>query len=342
MPDITNEVNFYKKNVLKLNEHYRVKRISEYMKEDNESEHKLIGLPEAYYCLNACNNYTKLIRENEANDLIVGEGLIKTYPADKALSIVKKFLKDNLSKELYELKMSETELVKIHDMRVVDLKDEDYADEHNPLSKMSFIFPFYKDNDLKAFIGKLADKLYVCGYNYANKNTYSVAVQPFEKKKIVLVSLLFEAKYHEEDFVFAKNLYHVTTLSMLSKIKHKGLVPKSKSDKFDYPERVYLFNNATPNVILDYIETKLAGKDDVAIVLKIDSTKFQDSNAYKNGKMKLYIDHMFDDISRPANALFTYSTIDPKLIENDILVVNVENRRITSMKSRKLTEMKGN
>ena len=154
--------------------------------------------------------------------------------------------------------------------------------------------------------------------------------------------MLFEAKYHEEDFAFAKSLYHVTTLRMLSKIKHKGLVPKSKSDKFDYPERVYLFNNATPNVILDYIETKLAGKDDVAIVLKIDSTKFKDSTAYKNGKMKLYIDHMFDDISRPANALFTYSTIDPKLIENDILVVNVENGHITSMKNRKLTEMKGN
>ena len=129
---------------------------------------------------------------------------------------------------------------------------------------------------------------------------------------------------------------------MLNKIKHKGLVPKSKSDKFDYPERVYLFNNATLNVMLDYIETKLAGKDDVAIVLKLDSTKLQNSNAYKNGKMKLYIDYMFDDISRPANALFTYSTIDPKLIEDDILVVNVENGHITRMKNRKFTEMKGN
>ena len=146
---------------------------------------------------------------------------------------------------------------------------------------------------------------------------------------------MFEAKYHEEDFTFAKNLYHVTTLSMLSKIKHKGLVPKSKSTRFDYPERVYLFNNATQNVMLDYIETKLAGKDDVAIVLKIDSVKLQDSNAYKNGKMKLYIDHMFDDISRPANALFTYNTIDPKLIEDDILFVTVENGHITNMKNSK-------
>ena len=41
---------------------------------------------------------------------------------------------------------------------------------------MSFIFPFYKDDDLKLFTGKLADKLYVCGYNYANSMTYSVAV----------------------------------------------------------------------------------------------------------------------------------------------------------------------
>ena len=341
MTDITEEVNFYKKNLLKLDTHYRVKQVSEYMKDDIDIPHECNGLPEAYYCLNSCNSYTKLIRENEANDLIVGEGLIKTYPADKALNIVKKFLKDNLDKELYDLKLSETELVKQHDMRVVDLKDEDYADEAKPLSKMSFVFPFYKDDDLKLFTGKLADKLYVCGYNYANSMTYSVAVQPFDKH-IVLVSLLFEAKYHEEDFTFAKRLYHVTTLSTLNKIKHKGLVPKSKSDKFDYPERVYLFNNATLNVMLDYIETKLAGKDDVAIVLKLDSAKLQNSNAYKNGKMKLYIDHMFDDISRPANALFTYSTIDPKLIEDDILVVNVENGHITRMKNRKFTEMKGN
>ena len=87
--------------------------------------------------------------------------------------------------------------------------------------------------------------------------------------------------------------------------------------------------------MLDYIETKLAGKDDVAIVLKIDSVKLQDSNAYKNGKMKLYIDHMFNDISSPVNALFTYNTIDPKLIEDDILFVTVENGHITNMKNSK-------
>ena len=61
----------------------------------------------------------------------------------------------------------------------------------------------------------------------------------------MLVSLLFEAKYHEEDFTFAKSLYHVTTADVLSKIKRNGLVPKSKSSKFDYPDRVYLFNNAS-------------------------------------------------------------------------------------------------
>lgn len=149
MVDITEEVNFYKKNFLKLDIHYRTKQVSEYMKDDIDIPHVCYGLPEAYYCLNSCNNYTKLIRENEASDLIVGEGLIKTYPANKALRIVKKFLKDNLDKELYDLKLSETELVKMHDIKVVDLKDEDYADEDKPLSKMSFVFPFYKDNDLK-------------------------------------------------------------------------------------------------------------------------------------------------------------------------------------------------
>ena len=338
MTDITEEVNFYKKNLLKLDTHYRVKQVSEYMKDDIDIPHECNGLPEAYYCLNSCNSYTKLIRENEANDLIVGEGLIKTYPADKALNIVKKFLKDNLDKELYDLKLSETELVKQHDMRVVDLKDEDYADEAKPLSKMSFVFPFYKDDDLKLFTGKLADKLYVCGYNYANSMTYSVAVQPFDKH-IVLVSLLFEAKYHEEDFTFAKSLYHVTTADVLSKIKRNGLVPKSKSSKFDYPDRVYLFNNASQKTMFDYIETKLHGKDCIAAVLKIDGTKLQNSNAYRSGKMKFYIDHMFDDIRTPANALFTYDAISPMLIEDAILLVTVKDGNILEVEDKMLSDL---
>ena len=54
----------------------------------------------------------------------------------------------------------------------------------------------------------------------------------------------------------------MTTLSRLSKIKKHGLVPKSKSSKFDYPDRVYLFNNATQDMVFSFIETKAAGKSD--------------------------------------------------------------------------------
>ena len=335
--DITKEVNFYKKNFLKLNAHYRTRKVSSYMVDDDIVECKHNSNLEAYHCLNSPNNFTKLIRENEANDLIVGEGLIKTYPANKALTIVKKFLNDNLHKELYELKMSQTELVKPHDLRIVDLKDEDYSDEKKPLSKMSFVFPFYKDDDLKAFVGKLADKLYVCGYNYANNMTYSVAVQPFAKK-IILVSLLFEAKYYEEDFKFAKWLYHVTTFGKLSKIKRFGLVPKSKSSKFDYPDRVYLFNTSTQDTMFDFIETKADGTTTKAVVLKIDSSVLQADNNYKSGKLKLYIDHMFDDTNTNVNALFTYNNLKASLLEDDILVIDVYNGKIAEVEAKKLSD----
>ena len=320
--DITKEVNFYKKDILKLNTHYRTRKVSSYMVDEATDEFKADGKLDAYKCLNSCNNYTKLIRENEADQLIVGEGLIKTYPADKALAVVKKFLANNLDKKLLELNMSQTELVKKHDIKIVDLKDVDYAVVDKPLSKMSFIFPFFKDSDLKAFVGELADSLYVCGYNYANDTTYAPTVQPFDKK-IILVSLLFEAKYHEEDFHFANNLYHVTTLSRLSKIKKHGLVPKSKSSKFDYPDRVYLFNNSTQDMVFSFVETKAAGKSDEVAVLKISSDALQAEPDYKTGKMKLYVDHMFDDMHTHANALFTYSNIKASLIEDEFLAVVV-------------------
>lgn len=329
--DITKEVNFYKKDLFNLNTHYRTNKISEYMQNESVVEHIQYGYPYAYTCLNEQNCYTRLIRENEHNDLIVDEGLIVTYPANKAYKVFRSFCDAHLDKELLDVKLSDTSLhnTSINNVKIIDAKKDEYEEETKPLNKIWFTFPFYKDKDLNVFVAKLADSLYVCGYNYATKHTYSVAVQPLEKN-IFIVVVLFEAKYYEENFTFAKYLYHVTTIDKLPKIKKIGLVPYSKSAKFDYPERVYLFNNVKQDIMFDYIETKVRGTNinEIAI-LKIDSDKLQNSTKYKNGKMKFYIDNMFEDIAGNVNAIFTYNNIDAALLEQDALFVKLDNGKIT-------------
>lgn len=291
----------------------------------------------SYYCLNSPNRFTKLIRENEANEFMLNDGLIKTYPAKQANNIFKKFCKKNLPSELLNIKYSDTELVKMHYDNIIDAKDDEYKDNNAIEQKINFLFPFYKDEKDKLidFIKKLSDAMFVCGYNYVNRSIYSVAVQPFKDKDIVIVNVLFEAKYYDEDFSFSTTLYHVTLLKNLSKINKKGLYPTRKSDRFEYPDRIYLFNNATKDIIVDFCCDRFGDIDDEKIcILKIQSDKLVNSAKYKSGKNKFYIDSMFEDLNKKANAIFTYNNIDRSLIENDVLEVTVDKdlREITSQK----------
>ena len=336
--DVTREVNFYHKNVCHLNEHYRLQPISTYMADNVLIAREMPNLPYAYACLNEPNSFTRLIRENEANDLIVGEGLLKTYPANKALRVFKKFCKDNLPIELYDLKLSDTELVKLpqHGIRVIDSTDDEF-ENGEIVSKLWFRFPFYDKDDLSRFIKKLSDAMFVCGYSYASSHRYRVAVQPFENK-LTLVALLFEAKYFEEEFSWSDYVYHVTTQDKLKKIKKHGLVPMSKSSRFEYPERVYVFNNATQQIMFDYIENKArATNADHMAILKIKSSKLRESSSFKTGAMKFFIDHMFEQgLSTRANALFTYDVISPTLLEDDMLLVDLDNGYVQSTRIEKL------
>lgn len=311
-------VEFYRKDIRNSTMHYRNKMISEYMCDEKcFSDDEFDYLNHSYISINGLNNYTRLIRENEKNDIIVDEGLIKTYPVKTALTRFKVFCKNSLPDELYDLKLSQTERVKLHDIPVLDMKDSEYADNNEVKDKINFIFPFYKDQNLSEFIKNLSDYMYICGYNYANMNIWSIAVQPFHRK-IQLVNVIFEAKYHHDEFEFSPYLYHVTAEQNLPRIKKHGLVPSSKSDKFSYPNRVYLFNDASKNIILDYIRSKFKDSNE-ACVLKIKSSNLMKYEPYSSGKMLFYADPMFSSLEKPANAIFTYNTISPALIENDIL-----------------------
>lgn len=335
--NVTQEVNFYHKDICNLNEHYRLRPVSSYMTDETYIFRKMPDLPYAYACLNEPNAFTRLIRENEANDLIVGEGLIKTYPAKKALAVFKRFCKDNLPHELLDLKMSDTELVKMHNERIIDLFDDSF-DDNDIIDKIWFQFPFYDKDEgkLSEFIKKLNDVMFVCGYSYASSHRYCVAVQPFADT-ITLVSLLFEAKYFEEKFVWSENLYHVTTFSRIDKIRKRGLVPKNQSIRFDYPDRVYLFNNADRQTIFDYICVKAPITEaDKAVILKINSDNLRKDIAFTSGKMKFFVDHMFEQsLPVKANAIFTYDVIRPSLIDDEMLVVDVVDSRVISVKTEK-------
>ena len=207
------------------------------------------------------------------------------------------------------------------------LTAEQYLNDDNIENTLSFIFLIDKDEEkLNILLKNLNDKMFSLGYNFAEKRCFNIQVQPLVNRKLILVQVIFETEFYEQKFDFSKVLYHVTFFNKLEKIRKNGLVPYSKSYKFDYPERVYLFNNSNEEIILKYAQQKCkATNNNYACILKISSEKLQYSNLYKSGKITFYIDTMFKTDDNDCNALFTYNNIPKDLISDYVLKIEFDN-----------------
>lgn len=331
-------MNFYHKDLFIVLPQYRTKLVSSYMVPECISE-----LPYNYELLNdttvIChtnNSYANLIRKNESNVRIIyeditedqiKEGLIRTYPAKFAYKTFKTFCKKQFDNDILSLKLSDTELDKQHNVKVIDIGDKQYLNDDNIENTLSFIFLIDKDEEkLNILLKNLNDKMFSLGYNFAEKRCFNIQVQPLVNRKLILVQVIFETEFYEQKFDFSKVLYHVTFFNKLEKIRKNGLVPYSKSYKFDYPERVYLFNNSNEEIILKYAQQKCkATNNNYACILKISSEKLQYSNLYKSGKITFYIDTMFKTDDNDCNALFTYNNIPKDLISDYVLKIEFDN-----------------
>ena len=322
-------MNFYEKNILALPQ-YRTKLVSDYMQHEciDELPWKIECINDTSIICHTSNSYANLIRKNEKDIRIVyeeiSESLIRTYPAKNAYNAFKFLCKKNIDKNICDLKFSDIELDKTRNFKILDFNDKKYLNDTKIENILNFIFLIENDeNILNKFLKKLNDKLFTLGYNFAEKRCYKLQVQPLSDKNLILVQIIFEAEFYEQKFEFQKYLYHVTFINKLKKIKKYGLILYSKSHKFDYPDRVYLFNTSNINIILNYAREKCeAIKQKQVFILKISSEKLQKSSLYKNGKMTFFVDSMFKFKKSDTNAIFTYNNIPNYLISEDILKIS--------------------
>ena len=280
-------------------------------------------------CLNYQNNYTKLIRENEAHQQYLWEALIKTYPVSKLIMKFKDWCKKNIDPQLQNAAFEDIGENTING-KVIDYIDipDCYEDKDYP-GTVTFYVPIPYQNDKKKqgkdaeqLALKLADELYVCGYNLANVSLVDVYSS---SSAFDVIAITFEAKFSDIKFNFGKWLYHITLLGPLKKIRSQGLTSRSQNNVFTYPDHVYLFNSAPLQAIMSYAIDKAQSNDVQRFaLLRIDAEKLQASPLYINGALKFYIDQKYPNIdnSQP-DAVYTYGTIPPSLIDDEIVICTI-------------------
>ena len=273
-------------------------------------------------CVNSPFNLRNLIYEREERKgvFFLYEGLIKTFPSKKFIEGFWKKVGEVVPDELKDLTWSDTGL---------DNKDVPLFGDSVSTNKVDgvpghigFFVPVYRDeiDTLRKTVDKIANSMAVHGYCLTDVDEMEHALM----EEIAVVRVQFEAKFPADRFRFAKVLHHVAPLKYLNKIRRNGLVPKSKSSEFKYDDRVYLFNNMPLDGILQYGERKTQTVGDSGFCLfSIDYGKLSSLEAFKDGRLKFYVDNAFDNNNGGAEALFTYSNIPLSVIDNEFKIYNL-------------------
>ena len=285
--------------------------------------------------INHPHRTTLLIRENESEREHIFEGLITTYPKPKLIEQYKDFCEENLNSRLLSLNAGEV-LTKVKSgFENKPLIDYIIEDPNNP-PIIAFMIPFFKTvkteiDQRNIFIKGLVDRLSVCGYNLsqATQLESKYVIQPFDDEQIEVILVSFEALFFDVPVELSDTLYHVSPSRYFGKIRKYGLIPRSKSDRFKYPERVYLFNKATVSELENYgirkinmLNTKdpIPGKPDNSFVIfSIKKEKLENYQPYKEKKTIFYYDPCYKielgGIGE-TKAIFTYNNIPRELLDD--------------------------
>lgn len=291
--------------------------------------------------LNHPQRLTAQIRDREADVEYISEGLIVTFPIDKLKAAFKKFYEKNIDVAFKNLSIGQVYTLVDSNVSCSKISEFSNWSKDNP-ALIAFAIPFYRGNieKRKQFEKDLVDSLFVCGYNlsYISRIPDEFVIQPFKEKKIELWTMTFEAKFFEPEPELSDTLYHVAPARYLKKIKRYGLTPKSKSDVFEYPERVYLFNKASIMDVVEYGAKKLGMlrvkhgnshvDDSCFCVFAIKKAKLEKYRPYVEKKMVFYLDPCYVGQSvglKESKAIFTYGNLPRSLLEDVYWMYNLEN-----------------
>lgn len=282
-----------------------------------------------------------IIREKERNVEYLSEGLIVTYPVDKLIQTFRAFCKKNLDRRLSSLKCGDVYRYAHPDERdklIIELVTQ----ESNNPALVSFSFPLFHGNtkENEEFKKSLVDRMAFCGYNLSYPAIVSPGQvkQPFKDAKIDLNSFMFEAMFFEPTPKLSDTLYHVAPSRYFDKIKIQGLIPRSKSDMFKYPERVYLFNKATVADAKKYGLIKIRSldqhhsnphvSDNGFYIFSIKRKTLENYQPYIDKKTIFYYDPCYDGGGaglEKSKAIFTYNNIPRNLLEDECWYYEIDN-----------------
>jgi hypothetical protein len=299
--------------------------------------------------LNHPHRLVSLIREKEYEVEYIQEGLITTYPVDELVSLYQKFFIEKIPNELKRLSIGE--IYKKANTTRKHSKIYKYI-AHDPKNQpiIGFYFPSFKGNDKKMeeIIKEFVDCVYVCGYNLSHitKIREKYISQPIKGEEVELFLITLEAKFFKPEAELSETLYHVAPCRYFEKIRQKGLIPRSKSDIFKYPERIYLFNKASMDDIknygvkkLDLLRTNHSNphvNDNGFYIFAVKREKLESYQPYIDKKTIFYYDPCYDGEMggiKESKAIFTYNNIPRDLIENDCWYYEVsKNNRILGTK----------
>lgn len=278
-----------------------------------------------YFCINDSDSSIAYIREHESKFKILDEGLIATYPTEKVLNYFKTQYRKHVQPSLVE-KTFPGSSTKLYDF--VEL-----SDDHEEISPLLMIcVPASDEKDAERLVKVFTDEFVKTGY-------YMTSYDITETSECLLVQIQFEAKYTDMLVDLADVLYHVSPLKNLQKILKNGLVPYSKASRFNYDDRVYLFNKCDRSTVYDYAFYKMEeAKDTGFCVFKVLKNTLLNDPLFKDGKQKFYLDPAFslDNGKTDQTAIFTRSNIPLRIMSKRYLIVKLDNAGNVKMEETKM------
>ena len=306
---------YYGKDALSMFVEYRSVLMSEYILDSvlvNPPKSPFDDETRMYQPLNHPHRYTNLIRENEKDVAIMSEGLIDSFPVEKVISKYVKYCESILDDELIELG--------------IHLKFR--YDKNNP-GLVGFNFPMWKDkkkdSDTIADIIKcLSDEMFLYGWGLSASAKLDGCRNVPDDVDVWYIQL--EEKFSEIKPELSDVLYHIVPSRYIKKVMKNGLIPRSKSDRFSYTGRVYLFNNADVETAKRYALKKISdirkhhpseyADDDGFYLLSIKKDNLLNSEHHKTPTF--YLDSCYDGKLggiKASKAIFTYDNIPIDMIE---------------------------
>ena len=274
--------------------------------------------------LNSPNSITNAIRRKEKNYRYLYEEELEVKPTKDVLKLWVNLCKNNLDKRLIALNFKDFHLKcssNLQTDKIVDAVNYDQSDKGKDIVPMFQVFcPIEKGNPSnKQFVEDAINMMNDNGYNNVEVKTAKLRHQPFDDVEILLLMMTFEAIYTDKIDELSENLYHVTTLDAVKKMKHDGyMLPFAKTTgDFKHRSRLYLFSNAPLEKMLEFMKERHIDPFGKMCILKIDRSKLISSNDYINGKMLFYLDPAFNR-AFGKTAIYTESPIPLDFIDDEV------------------------